>query len=138
MGMYKKIAVAIDFSEGSKKAFQKAVELAKMNQAALSIVHVVDTKTFGSIAAYDLKYAAELREKAEDELAKMKEEAEKAGVANVEILVKEGAAKSVLTNLETDLIVCGATGLNRLEKLVVGSVAERIVRNSKYDVFIVR
>ena len=136
--IYQKIAVAVDFSEGSKRALKQAIEMAKNFQSTLLIINVVDTKSFGSVAAYDLKYAEELKEKAREELNKMKMNAEQDGVANVEILVEEGAAKTILTNVEVDLMVCGATGLNKIEKWLLGSVAERIVRYSKCDVLIVR
>ncbi|WP_339288314.1 universal stress protein [Ureibacillus sp. FSL K6-0786] len=138
MAIYQKIAVAVDFSEGSKRALKQAIEMAKNFQSTLLIINVVDTKSFGSVAAYDLKYAEELKEKAREELNKMKINAEQDGVANVEILVEEGAAKTILTNVEVDLMVCGATGLNKIEKWLLGSVAERIVRYSKCDVLIVR
>ncbi|MBB5149162.1 MULTISPECIES: universal stress protein [Ureibacillus] len=138
MAIYQKIAVAVDFSEGSKRALKQAIEMAKNFQSTLLIINVVDTKSFGSVAAYDLKYAEELKEKAREELNKMKMNAEQDGVANVEILVEEGAAKTILTNVEVDLMVCGATGLNKIEKWLLGSVAERIVRYSKCDVLIVR
>lgn len=139
MANYNKIAVAIDFSVGADKAFQKAIKLAKDFKATLLIVNVVDTQSFGSIAAYDLKYAVELKEKATGELAKLKEIAINEGVTNVETLVEEGEAKAILTNLpDVDLIVCGATGFSKLEKILLGSVAEKIVRHSKYDVLVVR
>lgn len=138
MEMYQKIAIAVDFSEGSKKAFKQAIEYAKNFQSSLLLIHVVDTKSFGSIAAYDPKYAQELKKEAEEELAKWKEAAEKEGVKDVEVSVEEGAAKAVLTNLDVDLVVCGATGLNKVEKWLLGSVAERIVRYSKCDVLVVR
>lgn len=138
MAIYQKIAVAVDFSEGSKRALKQAIEMAKSFQSTLLIINVVDTKSFGSVASYDLKYAEELKEKAREELNKMKMNAEQDGVANVEILVEEGAAKTILTNVEVDLMVCGATGLNKIEKWLLGSVAERIVRYSKCDVLIVR
>ncbi len=109
MAIYQKIAVAVDFSEGSKRALKQAIEMAKNFQSTLLIINVVDTKSFGSVAAYDLKYAEELKEKAREELNKMKMNAEQDGVANVEILVEEGAAKTILTNVEVDLMVCGAT-----------------------------
>lgn len=138
MTSYKKIAVAIDFSEQSMKAFNRAVKLAKDYQATLLIAHIVDT-SFGSIAAYDLKYAEELKVEAKETLEKYKKMAEDNGVANVETFVEEGAAKSILTNLpDVDLMICGATGYSKLEKLLIGSVAERIVRHSPCDVLVVR
>ncbi|MEK4487236.1 universal stress protein [Psychrobacillus sp. FSL H8-0484] len=44
-----------------------------------------------------------------------------------------------LSNLvEADLIVCGATGLNAVERFLIGSVTEAIVRSSKCDVLVIR
>ena len=72
-------------------------------------------------------------------MSQLKEKALAAGVTNVETLVEEGSPKDILTKLpEIDLIVCGETGYNQVERLMLGSVAERIVRYSKYDVLIVR
>ncbi len=136
---YKKIAVAIDFSKQSLKALDRAITIAKDNGATLLLVNVVDTKTFGSIAAYDLKYAAQLKVESETKLDQLKKQALEEGVPAVETLVAEGSPKEILTSLpEIGLIICGETGYNQIEKLMLGSVAERIVRYSKYDVLIVR
>lgn len=136
---YKKIAVAIDFSKQSLKALDRAITIAVDNGATLLLVNVVDTKTFGSIAAYDLKYAAQLKVESETELDQLKKQALEQGVPAVETLVAEGSPKEILTNLpEISLIICGETGYNQVERLMLGSVAERIVRYSKYDVLIVR
>ncbi len=136
---YKKIAVAIDFSEQSQKAFKRAIEVAKNNKANLNLVNVVDTKSFGAIAAYDLKYANQLKEENLQKINQLKNEALEAGVENVEVTVEAGAPKEILTKLpEVNLLICGATGVSQLEKIVLGSVAEGIVRYAKYDVLIVR
>lgn len=135
----KKIAVAIDFSEQSLKAFERAVSEAKEQGTALILVNVVDTMSFGSVTAYDLKYAEKLKKENLEKMERLKKQAEAAGLPNVEVLVEMGSPKVVLTQLpDVALIVCGATGLNKLEKMVIGSVAERIVRLAKCDVLIVR
>lgn len=134
-----KIAVAIDFSEQSLKAFKRAVSEAKERGTTLTLVNVVDTMSFGSVTAYDLKYAEKLKEENIGKMEKLKKQAEAAGVQNVEVVVEMGSPKVVLTQLPgVGLIVCGATGLNHFEKMVIGSVAERIVRLAKCDVLIVR
>lgn len=139
MAKYKKIAVAIDFSDQSLKAFQKAIKIAKENEASLLLANVIDTKSFGSIPAYDLQYADQLEKENKEKIEKLKEEAENSGVEKVETFVVKGSPKEILTSLpEVSLIVCGATGLSRVEKFVLGSIAERIVRYSTYDVLIVR
>lgn len=136
---YTKIAVAIDFSEQSLKAYERAVSIAQEGGATLQLVNVVDTKSFGAITAYDLKYAEKLKEENLIKIEKMKNEAQAQGVTNVVVTVETGSPKVVLTQLpEVELIVCGATGLNQIEKMVIGSVAERIVRLAKCDVLLVR
>ncbi|KOS60423.1 universal stress protein [Lysinibacillus agricola] len=136
---YKEIAVAIDFSEQSLKAFEQAIELALQHDAALKLVNVIDTKSFGAISAYDLKYAEELKKENIIKIEKLKKTGLEAGVIEVEAVIETGSPKGILTQLPgVSLIVCGATGLNRMEKMVLGSVAERIVRHAKCDVLIVR
>lgn len=136
---YQKIAVAIDFSKQSLKALDRATHVALNHDAALLLVHVVDTNSFGSITAYDLKYAEQLKEDSQKELEKLKSDALAKGVSKIETLVAEGSAKKILTSLpEIDLIICGETGYNAVEKVILGSIAERIIRYSKYDVLVVR
>ncbi|MGN7476438.1 universal stress protein [Solibacillus silvestris] len=136
---YKNIAVAVDFSEKAKIAFERGVRIAKLTNATLHLVCVIDTHSFGSVEAYDLKYAKALKEKAVDHLKEFQEQAVQAGVANVQIIVEEGSPKVILTSLaESDLIIVGATGLNRAERFLLGSVSENVVRNAKCDVLVVR
>ncbi|WP_332645281.1 universal stress protein [Lysinibacillus sp. 54212] len=136
---YKKIAVAIDFSAQSLKALERAIKVTKEYGAILQIVNVVDTKTFGSITAYDLKYADKMKEQHLQKIEKLKEQALAAGVNEVEAIVKMGSPKELLTSLpEVELIILGATGLNQFEKMLIGSVAERIVRHAACDVLLVR
>ena len=136
---YKKIAVAIDFSEQSLKALEQAIELTLQYDAALELVNVIDTKSFGAISAYDLKYAEELKNDNSNKMEELKKKVLAEGVKEVGAIVVTGSPKGILTELpDVSLIVCGATGLNRMEKMVLGSVAERIVRHAKCDVLIVR
>ncbi|WP_342575636.1 universal stress protein [Solibacillus sp. FSL K6-1781] len=136
---YKNIVVAIDFSEKAKVAFERGMNIARLTDATLHLVSVIDTHSFGSVEAYDLKYAKALTEKTLDQLKEYKVIAEQAGVKNVQVSVEEGSPKAVLTNLaDTDLIIVGATGLNRAERFLLGSVSENVVRSAKCDVLVVR
>lgn len=139
MANYLKIAVAIDFSEQSLKALDRASQLAKEHNAILQLVNVIDTKSFGAVSAYDLKYAEELKKENILKMEKLEKEALQTGVKEVESIVETGSPKGILTQLpQVDLIVCGATGLNRMEKMMLGSVAEKVVRHAHCDVLIVR
>jgi len=136
---YKNIAVALDFSQQSLRAFERAVKIAKENGATLLLISVVDTHTFGTVEAYDRKYAEQLQRELQVKLEEMKQKAIEAGVEQVVAKVEVGKSKVILTELPNiNLMVIGATGLNKAEKFVLGSVSERVVRHSKYDVLVVR
>jgi len=47
-------------------------------------------------------------------------------------------AKEVPNEVHADLIVIGATGLNAVERFVIGSVTEFVTRTAKVDVLVVR
>ena len=138
MAIYENIAVAIDFSDQSKKALDHAKSLALDYGAKLSLVAVCDTNTFGTVEAYDPKYAQKLAAQYREELEALKQEMTEEGL-QVETTVELGAAKKILTTLpNVDLIVCGATGKSKPQQFVLGSISQAIVRYSPYDVLIVR
>lgn len=134
--MYQHIAVAIDFSEQSMKALERALALKKQYDSLLTLVAVVDTKSFGSVEAFDLKYAKQLVVEYKEKLQALKNDCPSSGI---NILVETGSPKQILTNLDgVDLIVCGATGKTKAEQLMLGSISSSIVRYAKCDVCIVR
>lgn len=140
---YKNILVAIDGSKESEKAFRKALTIAKQNDARLVIAHVVDTRSFATVEAYDRTIADRAERFANEILSDHKKTAELAGVTKIESVVEYGSpkvkiAKDIAPNYEIDLIICGATGLNAVERFFIGSVSEHITRYSKCDVLIVR
>lgn len=136
---YKNVVVAVDFSEKAKIAFERGVRIAKLTGATLHLVSVIDTHSFGSVEAYDLKYAEVLKKQAIEQLKEYEAQAQQAGVAHIQTLVEEGSPKVILTSLdESDLIIVGATGLNRAERFLLGSVSENVVRSAKCDVLVVR
>lgn len=137
---YQTILVAIDGSIEATHAFHKAIDIAKRNKGAtLHIVHVIDTATIDSV---DL-YLQNIQEKALLLLADYKTEAIEEGIDNVVVAVEYGAPKSVIPkkiakSINADLIICGATGLNTVERLFFGSVSGAIVRHASCDVLIAR
>lgn len=140
---YKQIIAAVDGSEESEWAFRKAVAIADRNDAALNLINIVDTRSYSSVEAYDRSIAESAYKSAEELLNKYKAEAVQAGVQNVNVLVDYGSPKTMISielpeKLSADLIICGATGLNRVERFLMGSVSENIVRSAKCDVLVVR
>lgn len=114
---YQKIAVAIDFSKQSMKALDRAILVAKDNDATVQLINVIDTESFGSIAAYDLNYAEQLKEESMTKMDQLKNQVAAAGIPVVEVVIKEGSPKEILTELPgVELLICGATGNTNLEK----------------------
>lgn len=141
--VYKQIIVAIDGSTASEWAFKRAVAIAERNKAALNLVNIVDTRSYSSVEAYDRSAAESAHASAVDMLNKYKAEAAQAGVQNVNVVVDYGSPKAMIakdlpSQLGADLIICGATGLNAVERFVMGSVSENIVRSAACDVLVIR
>ena len=143
--MYKKILVPTDFSECSEKALSVGVKFAKRFGAELQVFHasmlpMMDVYSFGHlIPDYDtLKQSFE--SKIEDHLKRVEKslEAQIQPITafttgfNAEILIEDYANEH-----EIDLIVCGTHGHTGIERKLLGSVSEHIVRHSKCSVLTV-
>ncbi len=141
---YKNILVGIDGSAGAEFALKKAIEVAKRNNATLVITHVIDTLSFAIIETYDTAPALEkAKDYAKTLLEKYKAQAEADGVSNVLIEVEYGSPKTFMTKkligkYEIDLVVCGATGMNAVERFMLGSVSSYITRHATCDVLVVK
>lgn len=141
---YKNIVVAVDGSKEAEYAFRKSIDVAKRNTGAtLNLVNVIDTRSFASIESYDRSIAERAQAYSEELLNGYKKQAEEAGVENVNIVIEYGSPKNIITRelskiVDADLIICGATGLNAVERFLIGSVSEAIVRNASCDVLVIR
>lgn len=140
---FEKIIIAVDGSKAAEKAFKKAIEIAKRNDAELILAHVVDTRTFATAEAYDKSLSKRAENYAKDLLNEYVATAKDEGLEKVDLVIKYGSpkvaiAKEIAPENNADLIIVGATGLNAVERFLIGSVSESIVRHSKCDVLIVR
>ncbi|MFF2755193.1 universal stress protein [Psychrobacillus sp. NPDC058041] len=140
---YKQILVAVDGSKEAELAYKKSVSIAARNNATLNLVNIIDTRSFAAIEAYDRSIAERAQVFAENLLEVYKKEAIAGGVKNVNVIVEYGSPKTMISKdiskkIEADLIICGATGLNAVERFLIGSVSEYIVRSSSCDVLVVR
>jgi nucleotide-binding universal stress UspA family protein len=140
---YKQILIAVDGSKEAEWAFKKAIGIANRNQATIHLANIIDTRSYSSVEAYDRSIAERAEKFALDLLEGYKREAEAAGVQSVNVVVEYGSPKVLIPKdlpkkHEIDLIICGATGLNAMERFLIGSVSEIIVRTAKCDVLVVR
>ena len=142
---YRRILVPVDGSEEAELAFKKAVAVAKRNgeDTELHLLHVVDTRAFQNISSFDTTMVEQVTETAKKTLSGYADEAKKAGVKNVDFSVEYGApkviiAKDIPDEKNIDLIMIGATGLNAVERILIGSVTEYVTRTAQCDVLVVR
>ncbi|WP_316570960.1 universal stress protein [Neobacillus sp. YIM B06451] len=140
---YQKILAAVDGSKEAELAFRKAISIATRNQSSLLLVHVIDTRTFAIVEAYDQAIADRADQYALELLEKYKQQALDSGLADVAYIVEFGSPKllipkEIAKKHNIDLIICGATGLSAVERFLIGSVSEHITRDAPCDVLVVR
>ena len=141
----KNILVPIDFSPCSKKALQYAIPFARQFNATLTLVHVVQSNYFpgGEFSGgYDFaRVEKELRESAGQQLARLVLEEVDEFVA-VKTAVRGGPPVQEIVaaarELATDLILLSTHGRTGLKHVLVGSVAENVVRLAPCPVLVVR
>ncbi|EPH93170.1 universal stress family protein [Enterococcus faecalis 13-SD-W-01] len=140
---YKKIMVAVDGSDEAELAFKKAVNVAKRNNAELLLAHVIDTRSFQTVSSFDGMLAEQATEMAKKTLDEYEKTAKEAGLEKVSVIIEYGSPKPIIGKQipeenEVDLVMLGATGLNAVERLFIGSVSEYVIRHASCDVLIVR
>lgn len=145
---YKRILVAVDGSEASTLAMQEAIKLAKDQQAILRIIYVADEFVIvGDGVPFDFtQYENAVRGYGLSILNKMESLAQEAGIS-VESGIIENTEHSVripekivqeATNWQADLLVIGTHGRHGFSHLVLGSVAEGVIRMASIPVLLVR
>jgi nucleotide-binding universal stress UspA family protein len=140
---YKNILVAVDGSKEAAWAFKKAIEIAKRNDAKLVMTHIIDLRTFATVEAYDRTITERANQFATELMESYKQQALEAGIKDVSYEIDYGSpkvkiAKDVAKKYNADLIICGATGMNAMERFFIGSVSEHITRYASCDVLVVR
>ncbi|SES03275.1 Nucleotide-binding universal stress protein, UspA family [Propionibacterium cyclohexanicum] len=140
---YQRILVGVDGSDQADRAFTKACELAKAFSGKVFVVQVVDGdrvahSPYGGEIAYFEQETARAKKAIEGYL-------ERGRVAQVAIEgdVATGSASHLLAHelpeqYKADLIVLGTTGLSAIERLLLGSRSNFVLRNASVDVLIVR
>ncbi|MCK9418259.1 MAG: universal stress protein [Nitrospirae bacterium] len=143
---FKSIVVATDGSKYSLAAASEAIGLAKQNKSELTVISVVPSELMTptdidlTMTHKELIADKEMHE-AEKNVKSVKEAAQKEGVA-VKAFVMSGRPADAIIEIardkNADLIVLGSHGRTGLEKLLMGSVAERVIVLSSCAVLVVK
>ena len=147
--MFEKILLAVDGSKHSQKAAQAGIELAKSTNGKVTALFVIDVaKEYEGIGGVSWNIAdkvvegvkSSLQECSNDTLKLVGEMAQKAGVPFEAKTVEGQPAVEIMKMAESanmELIVMGRLGRTGISKFLMGSVAEKVIRNSKVPVLMV-
>ncbi len=148
--LFKNILVPIDFSDSSLSALRMAIRLARTGDTSLTLLHVgvMPASTYTDLAAYGVTPPETLFALHEEMAKEQKHALER--VAREEIpenmawraVCREGFPPEEVVNQITegghDLVVMGTHGRTGLKRVLLGSVAERVIRGSPVPVLVTR
>ena len=146
--MFKRILVPVDGSATSNRGVEQAIKLARSDGATLLLLHVADEH---AIVQYAEGFAnvtdqvlASLRENGKKVLAKAQAAVERHGINCKTVLVENLTSRvadiivAQAKKQRADMVVMGTHGRRGIRRLVLGSDAEGVVRESPVPVLLVR
>lgn len=139
--MYDEILVPTDGSPAAEDAIKHAVDLAEKYGARVHGLYVVDASAFASVEAGSEMVVDALEQEGQQAVDEVRERAEAAGLEAETHVVSGTAYRSILDYAEAegiDLIVMGTHGRRGIERFLLGSVTERVVRSADVPVLTVR
>ncbi|QKQ25931.1 universal stress protein [Candidatus Reidiella endopervernicosa] len=139
---YKKILIAVEFNESDQKVVERAQTIAKLSNAQVSLVHVVEPAVLDTINDLDatplLSLEPELQQQAKTRLTKL---ADSLGIDRIdcysEVGTINGEVSRVAEEQQIDLIVLGSHGRHGLA-LLLGSTANAVLHHAPCDLLAVR
>lgn len=134
------ILVATDFSRQAEEALEWALRLRDAFGAKLVFLHVIDIFSlaeFGCRAVGGDPLLPVLRDEAKQNMQRWQSR-----LPEAKVVIREGSPRPVIVDaaveLDCQMIVMGTHGRSGLAHLLLGSVAEYVVRHSKVPVLTVR
>jgi nucleotide-binding universal stress UspA family protein len=137
------IVIATDGSKNSQKAISHGIEIAKLSGAIVHALYVVNTSstisenwTAGKETIYNI-----MKDDGQKAVSKVKKIGIDSGVEVKEVILEGYPSSEIIyfaENNNIDLIVMGTLGATGLERFLMGSVAEKVIRNSRVPVLVVK
>jgi nucleotide-binding universal stress UspA family protein len=143
MGLYERILVPTDGSSEADRVIEHAIDLAKIHDATLHAVYVMNTATFTGLPMETSWEGIDtvLQSEGTGALDRVQEHTDAAKVACSCTMLEGSPAREIVRYAEQegcDLIVMGTHGRGGIDRLLLGSVAEHVVRTSEVPVLTVR
>lgn len=146
--MFDNIVVAVDSSDTSEQALQEAIKLAEDQQAKLHIIHVADEQfvDYSGLGVDYKDYEASIKKTGQKILNEAAAKARQSHIEFdthlVELKLSEGRIEQKIVeaakSAQADLLILGTHGRRGFNHLLLGSVAEGIVRISPIPALLIR
>ena len=133
------ILVPVDFSPDAEQALDNAIALGQMFQARLSLLHVISLPVTTEINLS--AYSKELEHSARQQMEAYQRRVTHAGLQSETQVMHGDPFRSIIqaaTDQPIDLIIMGTHGRTGIPHLLIGSVAERVVRLAPCPVLVTR
>ncbi len=139
----RKILVPTDGSDYSIHAAEYALSIAKLNNAQIIVVYVLDEVVIERFTKVSERQGIEdeLRTDGERDINYILELAQKAGIKASSVITKGRPFEQIIhlaNGLNVDLIVMGTYGRRGAERILIGSVAERVIEYAHCPVLVVK
>ena len=139
--LFKKILIATDGSEKNRSALDEGLRIARACGATVYAVYVIDMSAFSSTSG-EIPMGDTYRMLEEEGRQAMSRVQALAGDVSMEMSVLEGRPATEIVELaktkDVDLLVIGTHGKKGLERLLLGSVAESVIRSAPCKVLVVK
>jgi nucleotide-binding universal stress UspA family protein len=140
---FKHLLVPVDFGESSQRALEVAIELAGKFGSRLTLVHVyeIPAYVYGGMTYATADLFAPIEDAARQQLDATVKDVQRRVTATKGMLRRGAAATGLLAAIDEvhpDLVVMGTHGRQGVSHLVLGSVAEKLVRMSPVPVLTMR
>ena len=141
----RRILCPIDFSEHSRRALDHAVAIARWYEAAVTVLHVFSPVTVAAVGAAPMVFEPMVLAPVDRDrlLADTRAfaAAESAPGVAIEAVIREGSTATEIleqaASMRADLLVIGTHGRSGFDRLLVGSVAEKVLRKASCPVLTV-
>ena len=139
--MYDDVLVPTDGSPAADAAVEHAVRLADRFDSTINALYVVDATAYSALESGTDLVSDALEGEGEDAVARIAEAADDEGLPVIEAVVSGTAYRSILEYADEegiDMIVMGTHGRQGIDRYLLGSVTERVVRSADQPVLTVR
>lgn len=149
----KKVLIALDFDPVAQKIAESGYALAKSMNAKVVLLHVVSDAAyysslnyspmmgFDSFNNFDILQTGAVEELRKAAASYLKRSKEHLNDDTIETIIKEGdfgdAILDAAIEINADIIVMGSHGRRGLDKILLGSVAEKVLHKTTIPLFII-